>query len=401
MTNAQRPNQVLNEEIKNPHRFMTLTYVVSLSIIAILSLAVHFMLNSVIDEQSSSAGLINVSGQQRMLSQRSGLFTLEYILTNDKNAKEQALAALQKMNRNHALLTSEHFNAVNEGRPSPMSSTLQALYFSEPNNVEEKLSVYTSLLQQTVNERENASNGSPSQNVERLLDIAKKDLLDAFNTVVLQYETESQQRVNKLKSIQNVVLFIIILTILAEALFIFRPMVRKIAFYASRLEYETRHDALSGVFNKRAFNDFISNLFAQAKRYNQDLSLLVFDIDFFKKVNDTYGHDVGDHAIQHLAQHVNENCRDCDILARVGGEEFALILPSTTGKQALAVAEKLRNIVEKTPLVINETEISITVSIGVSEIQTGNDTSSELFIRADKALYTAKQTGRNKSVLSH
>ncbi|BCX88548.1 two-component system, cell cycle response regulator [Methylomarinovum tepidoasis] len=171
----------------------------------------------------------------------------------------------------------------------------------------------------------------------------------------------------------------------------FRHIIRQ----QDRLDFLATTDALSRLNNRGHFMALARNLFTQSRRYDQPLSTLVLDIDDFKQVNDRYGHAQGDRAIQAVAHLLREHCRDSDLVGRMGGEEFVMLLPNTTVTGALATADKLLKAVEETPLGDDE-PFSITVSIGVSG-RTAADTDLESLInRADQALYRAKRAGKNR-----
>ncbi|WP_026375414.1 diguanylate cyclase [Aestuariibacter salexigens] len=386
--------QVAYSEIKNPTKYMTVTYVVSLAIIAVLSFLVHFMLDKVIAQQASSGTYINVSGQQRMLSQRSALFTIEYLKTGDAEAKRLAQATLDKLVNNHQFLLTGHYRTVESNQPSPLSDEMQAMYFHAPLNVDSKIERYAALVTAALSQNMDGQRQQTATN--EFLALAKQPLLDALNTVVSQYELESSQKVDELRSAQNIVLWIIIITILVEALFIFRPMVRKVSLYAERLQYEANHDVLSGLFNRRAFTQVTQRYFAGFKRYNNALSVVVVDIDHFKRINDRYGHDVGDKAIQWIAKCIQSSSRECDYVARMGGEEFAVLLPNTKAEGAEKAAEKVRKLIAGSPLQTGGDIIDITVSAGVSAALKNDVDFDALLKRADNALYQAKESGRNK-----
>jgi diguanylate cyclase (GGDEF)-like protein len=126
----------------------------------------------------------------------------------------------------------------------------------------------------------------------------------------------------------------------------------------------------------------------------------MLDIDLFKKVNDTYGHKVGDLVLKRLSGIVLEALREVDVAGRIGGEEFAILLPETDGKQAIEVAERLRQLVESTPVILeNGLPLKFTVSIGISSFA-GKETNIDTLLNlADQALYKAKNSGRNKVVM--
>ena len=158
-------------------------------------------------------------------------------------------------------------------------------------------------------------------------------------------------------------------------------------------------DSLTGAFNRRYFMDSAAREFSFHLRHQTPLSLLVMDIDYFKKINDTYGHGVGDDAIKAFVGVCLGVLRREDVLGRTGGEEFAVLLPQTGLDGAEAVAERLRQRVEAIELLLGGERVRFTVSIGAAEVR-AEETSIEMTLtRADRALYEAKAKGRNRVVL--
>ena len=153
---------------------------------------------------------------------------------------------------------------------------------------------------------------------------------------------------------------------------------------------ETRTDPLTGVCNRRALEESLDQMFALHRRYHQGFALAIFDIDHFKKVNDTEGHLFGDRALQDVAKLLDDSVRDTDIVARFGGEEFVVVLPHTDLEGVAIFGERFRSRVE--------TELSLRVSGGGATIRSG-DTPQYLLARADAALYGAKAAGRNRFFL--
>lgn len=156
-------------------------------------------------------------------------------------------------------------------------------------------------------------------------------------------------------------------------------------------------DSLTGLNNRRHFMELVDHEIERSIRYKSSFSLIMFDVDKFKSVNDTYGHDIGDLVLQAIAKTADANLRDSDILGRVGGEEFAIGLPETSLEEAIKVAEKLRASIEhgKAPLPDGR-EIDFTISLGVSEYSTESGSLQGLMKAADTALYMAKKNGRNR-----
>ena len=156
----------------------------------------------------------------------------------------------------------------------------------------------------------------------------------------------------------------------------------------------TTIDGLTQIYNKRYFLETIDRELSRAVRYKRPLSLIMFDIDHFKKINDTHGHLAGDAVLAQMASLISGRIRREDVFARYGGEEFSLILPEIDRDQALVLAEKVRKLVEKGSFAFESTKIPVTISIGVAACTESEDSAS-LIKRADEFLYDAKHSGRN------
>ncbi|SFP03159.1 diguanylate cyclase [Hydrogenimonas thermophila] len=157
-------------------------------------------------------------------------------------------------------------------------------------------------------------------------------------------------------------------------------------------------DPMTKLYNRRYFTNVSQHILEIAKRENQSLSLVMLDIDKFKNINDTYGHQIGDEVIISLANELTQNQRKSDIVSRYGGEEFVVLLPNTSLEEAIGVAEKLREKIDlKTINLDNYEKLKFTISLGVSEVKVFNEKNIEKALkRADDALYTAKESGRNR-----
>lgn len=162
-----------------------------------------------------------------------------------------------------------------------------------------------------------------------------------------------------------------------------------------KLNYLATTDFLTKIYNRRFFDEVMKSEIEKAQRYNSDLSFIMFDIDYFKNINDTFGHKVGDEVLIFLAKLIKDNIRKIDIFSRIGGEEFAIILPSTNLEKTKELAIKLKNLVQNHALIIDNQKIKITISIGLSTFNETTQTYDEIFKMADKNLYKAKNSGRN------
>ena len=174
-------------------------------------------------------------------------------------------------------------------------------------------------------------------------------------------------------------------------------------FLRTRLEQSVEAavtDPLTGLHNRRYMESHLRTLVEESLHKGRALSMLVADIDFFKSVNDTYGHDAGDAVLREFAQRLKRNTRGIDLACRMGGEEFVVIMPDTDIEKALRVGERLRSGTAAEPFKIAEggVPIPVTASVGIASLEQVDDTSESIFKRADLALYAAKRSGRNKVV---
>ena len=161
---------------------------------------------------------------------------------------------------------------------------------------------------------------------------------------------------------------------------------------ARNLDFTAATDPLTGLFNRRKLNRELAMEMLRSQRYKTPLSLVMYDLDHFKKVNDTHGHQIGDNVLIELSRIVAAHIRNTDVLARWGGEEFVILTPGCTGDMACQLAENLRNAIRM--LAIDNVE-AITCSFGVAQFE-DSDTPETFIARADEALYRAKINGRNR-----
>lgn len=164
-----------------------------------------------------------------------------------------------------------------------------------------------------------------------------------------------------------------------------------------KLHEEANTDGLTKCYNKMYFNNKLDLEVKKSKVTGNPLSLIIFDLDHFKKLNDNFGHDAGDFVLKEMADLLRDNgIRKGDIFARYGGEEFVVLLPKTNLKQAFEIAERLRKLIETHDFNYESKRLPVTASIGVSDYRKGVNTGTDLFKRADSAVYKSKDAGRNQ-----
>lgn len=164
-----------------------------------------------------------------------------------------------------------------------------------------------------------------------------------------------------------------------------------------KLLEEAHTDGLTKCYNKMFFNNQLELEVKKCKVTGKPLSLIIFDLDHFKKLNDNYGHDAGDYVLKEKARLIRENgIRQGDVFARYGGEEFCILLPNTNLKQGFEIAERLRKLVEKHEFIYDGKRLPVTASIGVADYRQGVENGTDLFKRADSSVYKSKEGGRNQ-----
>ena len=172
-------------------------------------------------------------------------------------------------------------------------------------------------------------------------------------------------------------------------------MKKKLVGDYQTLEGISLTDELTGISNRRAFFERAESVLKISHRYQTAFSIMILDIDLFKRINDTYGHLVGDDILKYLVNSIAKEMRSSDIFARFGGEEFIILLPDTEESGCYGLAQKIRTVLESTPYSGKELKIPLTISIGISQLKE-EKLVRELVRRADEALYTAKRNGRNR-----
>ena len=229
------------------------------------------------------------------------------------------------------------------------------------------------------------------------------NMIKAFNLAALS--TSSKKIVLKpwLKGIQ--VLGTIVLFIILVIIYLTRRILRyqhTVFEQQQQLFALATTDSLTGTYNRRYCLELLQQEVVRSKRYQNPLSFLMIDIDYFKRVNDEYGHVVGDMALKKIAETLLTTCRQGDIVSRYGGEEFFIVLPETALVEASGLAERLRNMTQHSPVQIDNAELNLTISIGVSSFSHLDDHKGmeQIINEADQAMYHAKNNGRNRVFMS-
>jgi len=374
-------------------RKLILTYVTALTLIALLSLASHITLDTILRQSKGSAAVVNVAGRQRMLSQRIASLAAQAEL-GDAGARGELLVAIDKFANAHQNLL--RGNQELHLPPASDDPALHAIYFEQPELLDAEVTDFIARARRIAL----TSPGSykNSRDSALLFRASRTRLLADLDSVVTVHEQESERQLIFLDRVQTFMLVIVLATLLFEAVAIFQPMVRRIMRNASELDVLASTDPLTGALNRRSFFQRAGVEFERALRYKRPLTMLAIDADNFKTVNDTFGHEGGDDVLIALTASMTADLRATDLLGRIGGEEFIILLPETDLGTAEALANRLRIAVSRLSIPTQQGVATITISVGAAGSDAASLTIKSLYERADKALYTAKRRGRNQVV---
>ena len=376
-----------------PDYYITRTYIIALGMIALLSLISHITLERVIAAHEGSAAVINASGRQRMLSQRIAFDASRYVLAGDVAARSDLIDATDQMEKAHRQLL-----GADPTLPlaTPLSAAEQAIYFQAPFQVDAQVQRYLGYARSIAEPDGGAAAPAGIAAYDALTALARGPIVQGLDAVVAQHQRESEEQLAKLRVIQMLVLAVLLVTLMAEAVLVFRPMARRIRRYAAELMTMATIDPLTGALNRRAFMDRCKIEVERARRHQRALSLLMLDGDHFKRVNDAHGHAAGDEALRALTRTVGGLLRTGDSFGRFGGEEFVILAPETTMEGACQLAERIRATMADTRIIHGDAQFVLTVSIGATSFNFDETDIAPALARADSALYRAKAHGRNQ-----
>ncbi|MDY0133134.1 MAG: diguanylate cyclase [Desulforegulaceae bacterium] len=259
-------------------------------------------------------------------------------------------------------------------------------YTDDSRDIQDSNTSFTSMLENHLNDlNENVLASNSLEEVKNAV-VSKlntiKIVIHRKNSEDKKYQEHTEQKISKLQ----------------EELLSFKAEVLETEEKFREMERDLLLDSLTGAYNRRAYDKRIKEEVERFFRYKTKFSMILFDVDHFKRINDLYGHGIGDKCLAEIIKKVTPLLREVDFLARYGGEEFAVLLPETDLEGAVKVAEKIRKTIEEISFIYKKEKITITVSLGVCEINEEDSGYDSLFSRLDMAMYEAKESGRNKVV---
>lgn len=402
----------------------TKRYVIAVLLIATLSSGAIYYLHLALKESESTALIVNMSTKQSMLSQRIRALSQEYyanlyIHPNTENAEQtkiKLILAVVEMEQASEKLSS---GRLNPSMQVPLSNEIQE-YYQGDKKVKERIKTYLTLARECTH---TTQKNELLQSIKRI-EKSSESLLPDLNDVAGQYKKEGDEKIAVIHQRQLMLWIMTIITLLLEVIFIFQPMVGKIhelfqeivwneAHLKQQIAVRTlnlertntklmqlaSHDPLTGLKNRLNMERDLEELILQYQKNHLPYAVLMLDIDWFKKINDNYGHDTGDYILSEFAKIMLQKVRVQDAVYRAGGEEFIIIFNRMTQEQAIEKAEDIRATIEESLFVFDNQEIRFTISGGLYHPETLAASNIQGVLKlADNALYEAKRSGRNQII---
>ena len=402
----------------------TKRYIIAISIIALLSSGAFYVLNLALKTSYTTALIVNMSGKQRMLSQRIASLSQQYYASlhtpysskEPQEIREMLLVVIDEMDHANEALSS---GRLGEGVHVNLSMEIQDIYYGK-TDLKHRVDIYLNYA------RRLSQLNTPSESLHvlhQIVDISNPLLVD-FNRAVLQYQQEGEENIKNVQYLESMVLVITLFTLLLEIIFIFQPMANKLRELFQELEWNREnleqkvemrtlnlervnaqlrqiasHDPLTGLKNRLNMERDLEELIAQYDKHLLPYAVLMLDIDWFKKINDTHGHDAGDFVLCEIAKIMSENVRIQDSVYRAGGEEFVIIFNRIKREQAFEKAELIRLEIEKHQFIFSDNTIRCTISGGLYHPDIIKASHVQVVLKlADNGLYEAKHSGRNKII---
>jgi diguanylate cyclase (GGDEF)-like protein/PAS domain S-box-containing protein len=401
---------------------LSLRYVFALGLIAMLSTAAFLSLHYALLGSDSTAYIVNISGKQRMLSQH---IALDAHRIHHSFHKDSVQPHIRGLIENELLRHTQEFLQANTKLSSGMlnketrvtlSPVMQGYYFGEMN-LAKRVQEYATLAQSII-----GTDMNQSFSIVQKINHRSEYLLKDLNTVVQQYQREGEERLKNIRNMEIVVWFSTLLILLLEILFIFQPMVRRILKLSyneleirNKLEHEVAirtldlkranerlrllasHDPLTGLNNRLFFEKELEKIIEMHKLNGINYGILMIDIDWFKKVNDNYGHDAGDAILIELSRILKDTIRKGDEVYRTGGEEFVLLFNRIEFEDCEHITRKIIDMVHDHIFEINTLSIHVTISGGLYHSSLFHVSDQKSILKwVDMAMYESKANGRNR-----
>ncbi len=381
----------------NPTGWLTKAYVLAFLLIGTLTLLSHNIMSHLTARQIEGKEVSYYLGQQIGLVREIGHYATSYYQNSEEYDSYSFRRSVEKIHvaqdRISAYLDNAEYS--NEAK-----DTLRKIFREDPFNLDKKFVKYFDLADEYIAYSPDSKTLDRKVALDEMRRYSEETFPKLLDMALTDYQSVQIREMQDLYRIEGYAAATIIIVIILEALFIFRPLVKNVDKYHKTILRQALEDPLTRLNNRRAFLRDVSLYRKTAARGRHKFVVAVCDLDKFKSINDTYGHDTGDMVLRHFAKILKKSLRPSDIVARMGGEEFAVILTNTPLDRAEMVLERIRENTEKFPCPYgspdNPKQLPFTTSIGY--VQGNNDEAETIEATlklADEALYTAKEQGRN------
>ncbi len=380
---------------------LTWAYLTALGVIALMTIVSHIMTAHITARQKESVEVAYKINRQRAIIQDVIIHARTYYELGDKLDLDFLTQSLAEMQAGHLFLTF----TINQRdlRSRPASPALTRIFFEPPFMVDKNFRQFTEATQFYISIP--PTDATPLRRTV-LNDISSKlstELVRGLDVALETYQSEVMAKTSDYARMQLYSALLVLLVLALEGVFIFRPLVRRMERYHHMLRRYALEDHLTGLNNRRAFMKRASSELQRAARAKETVIVVLSDLDKFKSINDTYGHKTGDTVLRHFAAHVQKILRTEDLIGRIGGEEFAILLPRTNAEMGYQTIDRLREMIAQTPCEYVDDaglvqSLSYTASFGLVVAEGKYANIDDLLALADTGLYQAKHQGRNRVI---
>ena len=394
-------NNKLDSETKSPAKALTFAYLIAFAIIGLFSVGIHLSTNLLMEQLTETSEVTYHLSRTRTLVQRLP-YQVESFAEHESDVDQFRLR--------DSLLKIQASVQIIRGKIQPeetINAELTDVFYGKVFELNKKMNAYTNAATHcAILDMQYDEARVICTNVKRHMDqLEGREIIAGLDVALDKYRQATLDKIDFYHSLQIGGIVVILLVLVLEALLIFRPLINRIHNYHKMLVEQALQDPLTGLKNRRAFINQATAELSQARRDKTPVAMALMDLDKFKSINDTYGHDVGDAVITHFANQLKMRVRRGDIIGRIGGEEFAIMLVrSTDDEDAYSVINRIREAVAESPCSYidkagKSKELSYTVSVGIYSCIPDEETINEMLSNADEMLYRAKENGRNRVVL--
>jgi len=370
-------------------------YLSSLVAIGLLVAASNIVIDYIASEESLMVEVNEIGGRQRMLSERVVHLLLEYAVEQDPVSRGYIIGLIQQ-SLNPFVQTHYHLirGQLTSGEQVIFEDNIDDLFFGQPEYLDEKARIFIYNTREVL-KRDWSTDLISSFYLKELRKATIQSLHSGLEELASLYTMNSQARITNLRIIIAFLLCAIFLLVIGIGLFVFNPLFKRILAQQDELHKLAYFDPLTNCHNRRSFLISADFEFDRSRHGKRPFSVLFLDIDYLKVINDTFGHAMGDVAIQEITRICQENLRDGDVLGRIGGDEFGILLPECNLESATHSAERLRQNMSDHSIPGISGDMQVSISIGVAMVTNRDKNAFEVINRADQNLYQAKRTGRN------